>query len=139
MDDLLYMQMVQSEFGVSNMDPACLMSTVPAGGSGSIVLKKNLMYTLGSLIPIEQCLNALMSLTKVCSHFVKLLCQHRPESLKKVSNTKNSCCSWGKVGSTQYQKVVRNEVATDSMEYVIALQALCIVVWRKEKISQKHY
>ncbi len=56
-------QMVESEFGVKNMkawmDPSCLVSTVQAAGGGVVVWGIFSWHTLGPLVPIEHCLNAI--------------------------------------------------------------------------------
>ncbi len=61
-------QMVGSEFGVKNMDPFCLVSTVQAGGGGLMVWGIFSWHTLGPLVPIEHCLKCTAYLSIVADH-----------------------------------------------------------------------
>ncbi len=61
-------QMLGSEFGVKNMDPSCLVSTIQAGGGGVIVWGMFSWHTLGPLAPIEHSINATAYLTIVADH-----------------------------------------------------------------------
>ncbi len=64
--------MVESEFGVKNMkvwmDPSCVVSTVQAAGGGVVVWGIFSWYTLGPLVPIEHCLNAIAYMSIVADH-----------------------------------------------------------------------
>ncbi len=50
------------------MDPSCLVSKVQAVGGGVMVLGIFSWHTLGSLVPIEHCLNATVYLNIVTDH-----------------------------------------------------------------------
>ncbi len=52
-----------------SMDPSCLVSTVQAGGGGGVMVWGIFSWhTLGSLVPIEYCLNATAYLSIVADH-----------------------------------------------------------------------
>ncbi len=51
-----------------SMYPSCLVSTVQAGGGGVVVWGIFSWHTLGSLVPIEHCLNATAYLSIVADH-----------------------------------------------------------------------
>ncbi len=59
-------QMVESEFGVKNMDPSCLVSTVQA--VGVMVWGIFSWHTLGPLVPTEHRLNATVYLSIIADH-----------------------------------------------------------------------
>ncbi len=50
------------------MDPSCLVSTVQAGGGGVMVWGIFSWHTLGTLVPIEHCLNTTAYLSIVADH-----------------------------------------------------------------------
>lgn len=60
-------RMVGSEFGINTMDPACLVSTVQAGGGGVMVWGRFSWHTLGSVL-IEHRVNATAYLSIVADH-----------------------------------------------------------------------
>lgn len=87
-------------------ESACLVSTVQAGGGGLMVLGKSPMYTLGPVInwiinwavfkwlqfDVILCILLWSQLYWLLPAADKLLRQQsRPEYLRNVSNTKNSC------------------------------------------------
>ncbi len=51
-----------------SMDPSCLVSMVQAGGGGVLVWGIFSWHTLGSLVPIEHCLNATVYQSIVADH-----------------------------------------------------------------------
>ncbi len=71
-------QMVGSEH--ESMDPSCLVSTVQAGGGGVMVWGIFSWHTLGSLVPIERCLNATAYLSIVTDHVYPFMTTEYPSS-----------------------------------------------------------
>ncbi len=71
-------QMVGSEH--ESMDPSCLVSTVQAGGGGVMVWGIFSWHTLGSLLPIERCLNATACMSIVTDHVYPFMTTVYPSS-----------------------------------------------------------
>ncbi len=79
------------------MDPPCLVSTVQTGGGGVMDWEIFSWHTLGSLVPIDHCLNATVYLSIVADHVLSLYDYSVPSSdatssriMQHVSKLKSS-------------------------------------------------
>jgi len=69
------------------MDPSCLVTILQAGGGGVRVWGMFSWHTLGPLVPIGHCLNAMAYLSIVSDHVLPFMATMYPSSDSQASHS----------------------------------------------------